>query len=363
MRVLIDPQIFLFQKRGGVSRLYSELAKGLSAADGVEVLLPYRFTRNEYLTREFPGRMTIVEGNGRFIRPRALTAMNMVTRRPPAPVDVVHHTWYRMEYIDRYRTRKRVSTVYDMIPELMPETDRVNPHTGKREYLEASDAIVCISENTKADLLAHWGDFGKPVEVIHLGVEGSFFNPQSPSFALPEQFVLFVGRRNGYKNFALLAEAFAELAGSTPDLHLVCVGGGPFLNSETEFFDRHRISERVHRFDVDETDLPGVYAAARCLVFSSKYEGFGLPVLEAYASGCPVIIADTPCLAEVAGGLATVVPPDDPTQLAAGITKLLGQDEASLAPEIDAARRRAAEFTWARTCEETLALYRQIVSS
>lgn len=362
MRVLIDPQIFLFQQRGGVSRLFSELAKELTATPDVEVVLPFGYVQNEYIARDFPDRMRQVAGGVHRTRPRPLQMLNTLTRMPPRAVDVVHHTWYRPEYIDRYRTRTRVSTVFDMIPEVMPEWSGGDPHVGKREYLEASDAIVCISETTKADLLQHWGDFGKPVHVTYLGVETSFFSPTTPSFALPDRYVLFVGRRADYKNFSLLAEAFADVAGARPDLHLMCVGGGAFGPAEAEFFERHGITDRVHQFAVDDADLPGVYAGARCLVFPSKYEGFGLPILEAYAAGCPVVVADTPCLTEVAGGHATIVSPEDPSELAQALLEISDPDAPDAAVMIGAARDRAAEFTWARTCAETLAIYREITA-
>ena len=359
MRVLIDPQVFLFQRVGGVSRLFAELAKNFSRRRDVDLVLPFGYTRNEYITRAFPQDMRMIKGAERLLRPRPLSAVNTLTRRPPGTADLVHHTFYLPEYIDRYRTKRRVSTVFDMIPEVMPEYNfGVNPHASKRDYLEASDAIICISETTKADLLHHWGDFGKPVFVTYLGVDGSFFSPVPPVCELPDQYILFVGRRGTYKNFALLAEAFLEVADLRTALHLVAVGGGPFDADESEFFARHKLAHRVHQIDVDEVDLPGVYAGARCMVFPSKYEGFGLPILEGFASRCPVVIADTPCLVEVAGGLATVVSPDDPTELVESLMWLTGAGLPGL-PAVDAAQERAAEFTWSRTCAETLEIYQQ----
>lgn len=364
MRVLVDPQAFLVQRVGGVSRLFAELAKGLDHSDGVDLVLPFRYTRTEYLVRDFPDRMRLIERDSRFLRARALGVVNTMTRLPTRPVDVVHNTYYWPEYLNRYRTKKRVTTVFDMIPELMPELHEPgpNPHRRKRDFLEAADAIVCISETTKADLLRCWGDFGKPVHVTYLGVDDRFFVPTLPALTLPEQYVLFVGMRSTYKNFILLAEAFAEAAGASPDLHLVAVGGGPFDAEEMEFFDRYGLADRVHQIGVSDGDLPGVYAGALCLVFTSRYEGFGLPVLEAFAARCPVIIADTPCLVEVAGGLATLVSPDDPAELVSALKTLIeggGSDTA----RIDSAQTRAAEFTWERMAAETLGIYRQTLST
>lgn len=364
MRVLIDPQAFLVQRVGGVSRLFAELAKGLDHSDDVDLVLPFRYTRTEYLARDFPDRMRLIESDRRLLRARALGAVNAVTRLPTRPVDVVHSTYYWPEYLNRYRTKKRVATVLDMIPELMPELHEPgpNPHRRKRDFLEAADAIVCISETTRTDLLRCWGDFGKPVHVAYLGVDARFFAPTQPTVVLPKQYVLFVGMRSTYKNFSLLADAFAETAGANPDLHLVAVGGGPFDAEETEFFERHGLADRVHQMGVSDTDLPGVYAGAMCMVFASRYEGFGLPVLEAFAARCPVVIADTPCLVEVAGGLATVVSPDDPAELVSALKTLIEAGRPDTAG-LDSARARAAEFTWERMAAETLGIYRQTLTA
>lgn len=360
MRVLIDPQIFQLQRRGGVSRLFSSLATEIEAAGAADVVLPFRYTLNEQVALDFPSRMRLVKPRG-WWQTRVLQAANRARRPQLRGVDVVHHTWYGREFIDRYRTQARVSTVFDMIPEVLPEVSGGDPHAGKREFLEASDAIVCISHTTKADLLKVWGDFGKPVHVTHLGVEEQFFDPAPASVALPDDYVLFVGKRANYKNFQLLADAFVQVAGEQPGLHLVAVGGGPFTAEESAHLERHGVLERCHQLDVSEADLPGVYAAARLFVFASRYEGFGLPVVEAYATRCPLVIADTPCLREVAGDEAEIVSPDDPAELA-DVLRASAEPDVERDARVERGLARAREFTWARTAQQTLEVYRQVTS-
>ncbi len=133
MRVLIDPQAFLVQRVGGVSRLFAELARELDRSDDVDLVLPLGLTRTEYLHRYFPDRMRLVEGDSRFLRGRALGAVNAVTRLPPKPVDIVHSTYYWPQYKNAYRARKRITTVFDMIPELMPELHEPGPNPASQQ--------------------------------------------------------------------------------------------------------------------------------------------------------------------------------------------------------------------------------------
>jgi glycosyltransferase involved in cell wall biosynthesis len=138
--------------------------------------------------------------------------------------------------------------------------------------------------------------------------------------------------------------------------------GPPFNAEELARFAELRLTDRVrHRIAGDE-DLPALFANALCFVFPSRYEGFGLPIIEAFASGCPVILADTPCSVEVGGPAAQFFAPDDDEHLADVIDHLI-TDPTSREVWINVGRQRARQFTWRRTAELTRDLYRSLMGS
>jgi glycosyltransferase involved in cell wall biosynthesis len=267
--------------------------------------------------------------------------------------EIVHHTYYFPEYL-RLPARKRVCTVYDMTPELMPELlGGANPHRAKEEFVRACDAVLCISHTTKRDLLAIYGELDKPVIVAPLGVTSQFFAAVARPVETP--YVLFVGGRFSYKNFDVVLRA---LAAQPPQrrTRLVCTGGGAFSETELARFAELGIAADVEHRQIDDAELPGWYAGAVCLVFPSRYEGFGLPTVEAFAAGCPVVLAEMDCAIEVGGEAAQYFSADDEQALAA-ILERLASDPAEREQWIALGRARAAEFTWRRTAEITASVY------
>ena len=226
MRIAFDEQIFLLQRHGGVSKYFVELIRAIEDLDqGVSVDLPYATVCNEHALQAWPGRFKPAKGP---LQPYPQLAVSATRpRRAGEGVDIVHHTFYNSRFLRDYPGVPKVVTIYDMIPELLGERGRFgNPHMAKREYVRRASAIICISESARDDMLAVYGIPDCPVSVVHLGVDPSFAagGPRPPGF--PERYVLFVGRRGGYKDFATVAHAFEAIADGDPDLSLVCVGGG-----------------------------------------------------------------------------------------------------------------------------------------
>lgn len=365
MRVLFDDEIFSTQFEGGVSRYFTQLVEGLPAT-GVTPLLPFRLTCNRHLAESpaFPGwRLPRFTGSRSVLR--AINGRGSRAALDRGVYDVWHATWYDGDTLARARSRSAkpiVTTVYDMTPEVMPEAipDGIgNPHAGKQAMVEAADAVVAISAATKADLIRFTATPADRIRVIHLGVgDGMLWRPDGAHPpGLPARFVLFVGKRGGYKNFAGVAPALAALLKDRSDLHLVCVGGGPLSPAEIAPFDG--VADRVQQLQADDATLAWCYAHAAAFLFPSRYEGFGLPILEAFLNRCPTVLAERSCFPEIGGEAALYFDPDRADALVDQLGHLI--DDQALRRRLgDAGALRARDFTWAKTAAAHAALYREL---
>jgi glycosyltransferase involved in cell wall biosynthesis len=217
-----------------------------------------------------------------------------------------------------------------------------------------SDRVLVVSERTKRDLVERYGVSKQKIVVTPNGVD-PIFRPNGSAPDAPP-YALFVGGIQPRKDPLTAIEALALVDG---DLRLVLVGaekrGGQDLR---EALRRLRLEKRVELTGhVEPEQLAGLYRGAACLVFPSRYEGFGLPVLEAMASGTPVVAAAAGAVPEVAGDAAILVEPGDPAALAAGIERALAERERWVAAGLE----RAALFSWTETARRTLAVYRELL--
>lgn len=357
--VRVDDQIFGYQRRGGISRYFVELMRAFNAWDemGVEIVTGPFWSSNEHLLEAGLGRKL----PARWDRRRLAALANRPSRRKRATL--VHHTYYDPSYLRRGPGKPlRVVTVYDMIPELHPSAfGGANPHLAKRAYVEAADLVLCISETTKHDLVEVYGRPRAPVVVTPLGVSRLFTEGSPEPPGLPADYVLFVGTRVGYKDFDVLLAAFA-LADLPRQVALVVAGGGALSAAEQQAVTELGLAGRVTHLPADDRTLAGAYAHALCFVFPSRYEGFGIPTLEAMSSGCPTILASSGSHREVGGDAAEYFAPGDPADLARALTELVS-DVGRRRERRAAGTARASEFTWERTARLTADAYRSVVAS
>ena len=382
MRILFDDHIFSIQQHGGVSRCFAEIIAGLRAHPGVQVVLPFRRVINAHLIdqpdldvrdflgeRHFPGKRTLLRQHNKRLVRRALQH---------GAFDVFHPTFYDTDLLALphigsphgsppylLHGRPLVVTVHDMAPELMPEIF-ARPemiHPGKRELCNAASAIVAVSQTTKADLVRLYGIDPARVEVVHHGLSrDAVWLPGRPAgVALPERYLLTVGRRDGYKNFAGVAGTLAACLARRSGLHLVCVGGGPLTESDRRPFQEAGCADRLHQHTLAAADLAHAYAHAAAFVFPSLYEGFGFPILESFANGCPAVLSARSCFPEIAADAALYFDPDAPETLADALGRVL--DDAALRDRLAAAgRRRVAGFAWTAAVDRLVALYRRLLA-
>jgi glycosyltransferase involved in cell wall biosynthesis len=349
---------FVLHRWSGISRYFTELIAAYDADPelGVEPVLPYRFVTNMHLAASRRGVHALP-----LPRSRRRAVLDRLNRGYGARTDltgtVTHYPLYEPHLLASAQAGPSVTTVYDFTMEAHPELfGDVSAHlASKRDYLEACDVLVCISEATARDLHRFHPDLDKPVLVTPLAVADDFARaPARPVRGLPERYLLHVGNRAEHKNLELVLEAFRRLAADDPQLHLVLSGQG--LPGEADRIASLGIADRTHVVRLSDRALPAAYRHARAFVFPSRYEGFGLPLLEAMTAGCPALISDTPALVEVAGDSADVVGVDDVDGAVAALHRLVN-DPAYAERRRAEGRRRAGEFSWHRTAAGTVAAY------
>jgi len=251
-----------------------------------------------------------------------------------------------------------VVTVHDLSfesdPELMSPRDRFMFRTFVPRSARRAERVLVVSERTKRDVIEHYGIAEDKIVVTPNGVD-SIFTPNGTAPDSPP-FALFVGGIQPRKDPLTAIEA---LALADRELRLVVVGdekrGGDEVRAAIQ---RLGLEARVDLLGhVEQNALASLYRRAQLLVFPSRYEGFGLPVLEAMASGTPVVAARAGAVPEVAGEAAVLVEPGDAEALAAGMEQAMGDRETLIARGLE----RAREFSWPETAKRTLAVYRELL--
>jgi glycosyltransferase involved in cell wall biosynthesis len=247
-----------------------------------------------------------------------------------------------------------------MIPELFPEHfPSGNPHHAKQEYCRSADILICVSEQTRSDLIRLYDIPKQRTRVVYHGIDLAeercdVIRPQNA----PTRYILFVGKRSGYKNFTVALSAFEKLHRRFPDLHLVTIGGGPFSPDERENIATRNLGRFVHNFAATDPELRGWYRNAGVFVYPSRYEGFGIPILEAFAQGCPVALARASCFPEVAEEAALYFEPHDVDSCAEALTRAL---EERSDHRVKLGYQRCRDFTWTRASQALADVYRDLV--
>jgi glycosyltransferase involved in cell wall biosynthesis len=272
--------------------------------------------------------------------------------------------------------KRMVLTVHDLIPDLFPETVSTGFRWQFRLWLSRSlqvaDRIICVSGTTRDDLLRRFEVDPARVSVVHNGVDhvdrvapvDDTGRKYLESLGLPERFVLYAGSLDARKNVSLVLDAFERLWREGKRTTLVLAG--------QSWFGSGPVEKRVAQLRAEGLDLrPLGYLAdplfyevmrrASAFVFPSRYEGFGLPPLEAMRLGVPSIVADTGSLPEVCGDAVLYVSPDDADGLARMMWRVLGSDEERHALA-GRGRTQASLFTWDRAAYQTIDAYRAALS-
>ncbi len=328
-----DDIIYTLQRFGGITEFWKALTKG-------------------------------VEARGLFEISRCTTPSWQRLLSPLSEARIFHSSYFRTA---RGRGVRNVVTVHDMAYELGHAGNSLRNRMGRLERRRAyfaADTIICVSENTRRDLLGLFPTLAGrcPVSVIHnwptLDADDPGISRQDLASKIDSPYVLMVGKRDDYKNFGGALAGFSASRLADEGLRLVCTGSA-LSSDETALIERHGLSGRVISLGaIDRPTMVALYRNAHCLLYPSLFEGFGMPVVEAMTLGCPVVAAARTSIPEIAGDAALLVDNAEPEGLANAMRSL--GDSETRAEMVAAGRRRAKDFSCARSIDEHVQIYNSL---
>lgn len=384
MKVLYDHQIFDHQRIGGVSRYFAEIIRNMPKDVDVDVSVQYSF--NEYLKGldipftwkdqlisyysflphlNFRGKKKLYsylqkKNPAKYPDYLKINEEKSIEAVRQGDYDIFHPTFFEDYYLDHLHGKPYVLTVHDMIIELYPEF--INSPLfiqRKKKLVDNAAHIIAVSENTKRDIIHVFGIPEEKITVVYHA--SSLSENQDCPIGLPKKYILYVGdRRLGYKNFNFFVSAMQPLLINDNDLSIVCTGDH-FTDSEITFFDQLGIKDKMHIIFAKDSEMYQLYKSAQAFVYPSYYEGFGIPILESFQAGCPLVLADSSCFPEVAQDAGLYFHPKSPGELRNAVCRVL-EDKDVRESLISKGHDRLSDFSWKKSAEQTLDVYRRVLN-
>jgi glycosyltransferase involved in cell wall biosynthesis len=363
MKIYYSHDIFTEQEYGGVSRYFTEIIKRISKIDP-EVYVLSGIYFNKYLSG-IRGECNINGSNIRntfWVNKYVLRCINEAYQSFSlyGKNKIIFHQTYYSPFSISSKLRV-VITVHDMVHELFPEMfHSMNPTSyAKKKSCDRADKIIVVSESTKKNLIDLFDINPNKIEVVYHGTTffECFKNIKPYKHECP--YLLFVGARQGCKNFDKILKIFSQSSKIFQNFNLICFGGGKFTKEELQKIFNYKLSNVVYHRTGQDSVLAQYYAGARALIYPSRYEGFGIPLLEAMSMKCPVICSNESSLPEVALDAAIYFNPNDIEDIKDTLEKVLFDDNTLSQISIKGFERQKF-FTWEKTAQKTLEVYKSI---
>ncbi len=385
-RVLYDSQAFDMQTHGGVSRCFTELYTHLP--DYVKAKLPIIETDNAYLNNigfpenGFTFNNCLWEGKGgikKFLyklrynlayrqysnwdRNPKLNLFESIRLLKKGKFDVFHPTFFDPYFLKYLGDKPFVLTIHDMITELYPNyypADTAQLQF-KKKLIPLANHIVVVSENTKKDVIRLFNIPEEKISVVYHGIDDTPYIPKENSNSYGE-YLLYVGERHWYKNFYHFVYHTIPILKKYRDLKVVCTGK-PFSYEELTLLDFADLKDRfVQTYVKSDQDFLDLYHNAIAFVYPSEYEGFGIPILEAYKADCPVMLNKASCFPEIAEDAAIYF---DVSKKSSSFEEQFETLYHLNATEREALlqkqRQQLAKYSWKKSAQQLAEVYRKLV--
>lgn len=353
MKIVYDNIIFSLQRYGGISAVWSNLITRVCKTVSDIIFMEYEGAEDNVCRKDIilPDN-TIRKEDARMMKIRRYLnpCTDFVNRSCAGEKFIFHSSYYRTS---SHPNAINVTTVHDFAYEFFVKNPIIRHLHSFQKFraIRKSDKIVCISENTRRDLLKLLPDVDPSrVCVIYNGIDKVFHKQDD---AITEDYVLYVGNRDRYKNFASIIRPLTQCG------RKLKITGKPLLPDEEKLMcEAHLTYEYCGLVSV--TELNHLYNHAFCLIYSSLYEGFGLPVIEAQMAGCPVIALNASSIPEVIGDKRLLVEQFTAASLSEKLTML--EDSDFRTEVIETGLKKANEFSWEKMAQQYLDLYQSLLS-
>lgn len=382
MNILFDYQAFEMQPFGGVSKSYAEIISHLKDM-GVDARLAIKESNNEHLlqtgiapsikslgtaNKRWFGGKKLFRGQRRLLRIGMslagyhddLLSINQdycIKQLKKQHFDIFEPTFFDSYFLPYLKSKPFVLTVHDMIPEILGVDE---PQKRQKELLCPLAAHIHVpSQNTKSDLVNILNINPDKITVTPHG------SPASPTTKHPSPYpfpyLLYVGARWSYKNFAPFVNECSIVINKHPDLCVVCTGS-PFTPEEEKLLANHGLTQHFLQTYADEEGLQALYQNAVAFIYPSAYEGFGMPILEAFVCGCPVMLNNASCFPEVGGDAAIYFDINRRGDLAEHLEAFLRSSERDRNDLIASGLERAKLFTWEESARKLSNVYKSLLA-
>lgn len=356
MNIIIDLVAFSLQKSGGVSVYWYEMIAKMLTQSSIKLLFIEENGKIENIFRKelnIQDDYVISEKSRLFNHLSRYREINLKIKNENF---IFHSTYYRTlnKVVKKRNNVKEVVTVHDFTYEHFSSGLKKWVHSyQKKKAIKAADVVICISENTKKDLLYFYPQFSsKNIRVVYNGVSPDYFRiPELKCKNNNSSFFLFVGSRTDYKNFYFTVKAIAQ----TKDFSLKIVGGN--LNDSELLFLNDLIPGRWELcLNIDNKKLNILYNTAYALLYPSSYEGFGIPIVEAMKAGCPFIALNCSSIPEVAGNAGFLMESLDVSSFNEAVSYIKKNRE----DIINKGFFQANKFSWDKCYQEVREIYKEV---